>query len=159
MATVTKKRATKQTQVGGVPYGNKWVNKYSFETNAAGILVDSDQTTAVVVADKVRIGVLPRGLEIHDALAIVSDAFTASVTFKVGFEYVDGVDSTTVPQDDDYFFAALANTAQRTTANNLAVRPVKLPKDAYLILTCAGANNASIGILDLIVEGELKGAI
>jgi hypothetical protein len=34
----------------------------------------------------------------------------------VGFEYVDGVDDTTVPQDDDYFFAALAINASAARA-------------------------------------------
>lgn len=157
MANVTKNNVRKLQQYAG-PQGNAWRDKFNFTTNASGVFVDSDQTTAVVQTNVVRIGILPAGLELHDALAIVSDAFTAVTTAKVGFEYVDGVDSTAVPQDDDYFFAALAtNAAGRTRAANTAVAPVTLPKDAYLILTVAGADHASAGVLDLIVEGIHKG--
>ena len=157
MATVTKKNVRKLQQYAG-PQGNAWKDKFNFTTNASGVFVDSDKATAVVQTDVVRIGVLPAGLELHDALAIVSDAFTALTTAKVGFAYVDGVDSADVPQDDDYFFAALATNAQgRTRANNTAVAPVTLPKDAYLILTVAGADHAAAGVLDVIVEGVHKG--
>jgi hypothetical protein len=157
MTTVTKD-GIGAGQFGGVPYGNKSALKFSFETNASGVLVDSDQATAVGIGDIVRLGVLPGGFDLHDALAIIADAFTATITFDIGFAYVDGVDSTAVPQDADYFFASLASTAGRTRANNTAVRPVVLPKDAYLILTNKVAANASVGKLDVIIEGELKGA-
>lgn len=160
MATITKKRVLTEQQFGGAPYGNRTSLAFSFETSATGRYVNSDTPgTAVAIADKVRIGVLPAGMRIEDALAIVSDAFTALATAKIGFEYVDGVDSTEVPQDDDYFFAALAyNAVGRTRANNLAVRPVTLPKDAYLTLVNAGAALAEAGQLDLLVEGVLLGA-
>jgi hypothetical protein len=95
---------------------------------------------------------------LKDALAITSDAFTSSVTHDIGFEYVDGVDSSDVPQDADYFFNDLANTAARTRANNTGVRPVVLPKDAYVIATVAGADHASAGCLDLLIEVDLNGA-
>ena len=36
--------------------------------------------------------------------------------------------------------------------------PVTLPKDAYLILTTAGAANAVVGVADFFVEGVLVGA-
>ena len=118
------------------------VREFTFETNSSGVYVDSDTTTAVGNGDKVRVGVLSAGMRLHDALAIVSDAFRASSTAKIGFEYVDGVDSTDVPQDDDYFFAALAlDAAGRTRAANTGVRPVTLPKDAYLIVTNGGGNS------------------
>jgi hypothetical protein len=158
MATVTKNRAHKNPPFGGVPYGNNSVLKFVLETSSAGVLVDGDKTTALVQTDVARLGLLPAGMRLDDALAIVSDAFTASVTHKIGFAYADGVDDTDVPQDDDYFFAALANTAARTRAANVAVKPVVLPKDAYLIATVAGADHASAGRLDLLVYGELKGA-
>jgi hypothetical protein len=88
----------------------------------------------------------------------VSDAFTAATTCKLGFAYVDGVDSTAVPQDDDYFSASVAtNAAGRYVANNTAVAPVILPKDAYLIITVAGADHASAGVMDVIVEGIWTG--
>lgn len=158
MATVTKKRV-KHTNAGvSAPYGNGWSQTYTFETNSSGVFVDSDKTTAVAQNDVVRIGVLPAGLELHDALEIVSDAFTAATTADIGFAYVDGVDDSTVPQDADYFDAALDTAAQgRTRAANLAVTPVRLPKDAYLILTIGGASHASAGRLDVIVNGVWYG--
>lgn len=157
MATVNTKQMPYQAGISG-PYGNGWKKKFTFQTTAAGVAVNTDKATAVAIGDVVRLGIMPAGVELHDALAIVSDAFTALTTAKIGFAYVDGVDDASVPQDDDYFFAALAtSSAGRTSANNTAVRPVRLPKDAYLILTRAGAADASVGVMDLIVEGENLG--
>lgn len=159
MATATKKQVLTQQQFGGVPYGNKTGLIFRFDTNASGVWTGSDQSTAIASGDKARLGVLPSGLLLVDCLAIVSDLFTASVTAALGFEYVDGVDSTSVPQDADYFFAALALSAiGRTRANNLAVAPVRLPKDAYLIMTTGGAAIAAAGVADFVIEGILTGA-
>lgn len=158
MATITKKQVLTERQFGGAPYGNHTVLPFTFETNASGVYVNSDTATAVQISDKVRIGVLPAGAKLNDCLAILTNAFTATSTFKVGFEYVDGVDSTAVPQDDDYFFAALAATVGRTRAANTAVRPVTLPKDAYLIVTNQVAAQAEAGVLDLLIESVLTGA-
>ena len=83
---------------------------------------------------------------------------TASVTGKIGFEYVDGVDSTAVPQDDDYFMVAgqsLATAARLRNATTNAA--VTLPKDAWLILTTAGAANAKVSKLDFILFGGSEG--
>jgi hypothetical protein len=155
MATLTRKKVLTEGGFGGAtPYGNAVALAFSFETTAAGLMVNSDGAAAVQVSDKCRIGVIPAGTKIHDALAIVSNAFTATSTAKIGFEYVDGVDSTTVPQDDDYFFAALNIAAVgRTRAANTGVRPLVLPKDAYVILTNQVAAQAEVGALDLIIEG------
>lgn len=160
MATITKKQITSQNQHGGVPYGNLTRLPFKFAANASGYFLDSDTPAAAVgIGDKVRLGILPAGMRLEDMLAIVSDAFTALATAKIGFEYVDGVDVTAVPQDDDYFFAALAyNVVGRTTANNTAVAPLTLPKDAYLILTNQTAALNAVGIIDLLVEGVLTGA-
>jgi len=158
MAIITKKYAKTEQQIGGVPYGNKTALKFKLETNASGVLVNGDQTTAFGIADVARLGILPAGADLIDALAIVSDAFTGLVTFDIGFAYVDGVDSTAVPQDDNYFFENLTNAAGRTRANNITVAPVKLPKDAWLIATVAGAANASAGVLDIVIETILNGA-
>jgi hypothetical protein len=157
MSTVTLKRIRQQKQIGGVPFGNKTALKFTLETNSSGVIVDSNLATALQVADKVYLGILPAGAELHDALAALSDAFTASVTHDIGFEYVDGVDDTDVPQDADYFFNDLANSVGRTRANNTGVRPVKLPKEAYLVATVAGAAHASAGVLDIIVDCVLNG--
>ena len=121
-------------------------------------MVASDSAVAVANTDKVILGVIPEGMLLADALAIVSDAFTALTTADLGFEYVDGVDDAAVPQDADYFSAALATSAVgRTPADNNAVAPVILPKDAYLILTVGGAAHASAGQLDIIIDGVLRG--
>lgn len=158
MATVTKTNAKKLRQFVGAPYGNVWRDSFVFKTNASGIMPDSDSAAAVANGDKVILGLLPAGLELHGSLAIVSDEFTALTTAKIGFEYADGVDSAEVPQDDDYFHAALATSAAgRTAANNTAVMPVKLPKDALLTLVVGGADHASAGRLDFIVEGIWTG--
>ena len=157
MATVNTRQMAYQAGISG-PYGNGWKKKFTYQTTAAGVAVNTDKATAVAANDIVRLGIVPAGVELHDALAIVSDAFTATTTAKIGFAYVDGVDDAAVPQDDDYFFAALNTAATgRTRANNAAVRPVRLPKDAYLILTRTTAADASVGVLDLIVEGENLG--
>ena len=157
MATATKKRLN-QAQQFTACYGNKFAQVFRFETTATGVCVDSNQATAVQISDIVRIGILPAGLELHDALAVVSDAFAATTTADLGFAYVDGVDSTAVPQDADYFFAAVSTAAAgRTRANNTAVAPLRLPKDAYLIVTRKGAADSAAGIVDFIVEGILTG--
>jgi hypothetical protein len=158
MATVTKDKIRELVAFGGAPYGNATSLLFSLITNASGVLLNGDKATALVQTDKVRLGIMPAGTLLKDALAITSDAFTASVTHKIGFEYVDGEDSADVPQDDDYFYAALAGTVGRTRASNTGVRPVVLPKEAYLIATVGGADHASAGVLDLVVDVELKGA-
>ena len=159
MATITRKKIHSAQQFGGVPYGNVTKLQFTLITGATGAFTDSDSTAAITAADGVRIGVLPAGMRLDDALAIVSDAFTATATTKIGFAYVDGVDSTDVPQDADFFFAALAmDAAGRTRANNTAVVPVVLPKDAYLVLDWDVATNAVVGRLDVLVEGVLVGA-
>lgn len=157
MATVTKKNVKNLRSMGGVPYGNAWKNQFTFETNASGVFVDSNQATAIAIGDVVRIGVLPAGLAIHDSLSIVSDAFTALTTADVGFAYVDGVDSASVPQDAAYFNDNLVTNAVGVTRKTGTKAPVTLPKDAYLILTNAGAAHASAGVLDVIIEGIATG--
>jgi len=158
MATVTKKRARNLQQHGGVPYGNNSVLDYQFKTNASGVFVDSDTTAAVGATDKVRLGIIPAGFRIQDSLAIISDAFTATITADIGFEYVDGVDDTNVPQDADYFNNSLSlATAGRTRQGNTGVAPVTLPKDAWLIVTNEVAAHASAGQLDFLVYGVATG--
>lgn len=155
MTTVTKKRLP-QVQQHAAPYGNKFGQVFRYQTNASGVALDSDLATAVQVNDVVRIGILPAGLEIYRGEAVVSDAFAASTTADIGFAYVDGVDSTDVPQDADYFHAALDTAATGRTASK-AIAPVRLPKDAYLIVTRKGAADSAVGILDYVVDGVLTG--
>lgn len=156
MSTVTT-RGIKNSQFT-YPAGNKTVIKGNFTTSAAGVAANSDLATAVQINDVVRIGFLPAGAELQDAQAIVSDAFTAATTADIGFLYADGVDSAVVPQDAAYFFAALATSATGRTRSTVAKAPVRLPKDAFLVLTRKAAADASAGIIDVLVEAVLQGA-
>jgi hypothetical protein len=90
---------------------------------------------------------------------IVHDAFTASATMKFGFSYVDGVDSTVVPQDDDFFLGATALDAAAVTVGARALAPVVLPKDAFLVGTLAGANLAAVGKMAIHLQTELRGEV
>lgn len=158
MATITRKGLKQEATFGTAPYGNATTLEFPLTTNASGAAVNADSTDAIASGDKVRIGIIPAGFRLHDSLAIVSTAFTASVTGSFGFEYVDGVDDAAVPQDADYFGAAVAiNTAGRYAASNTAVKPVTLPKEAYLTLTTGGANNTKAAALTFLLRGELVG--
>lgn len=157
MANITKKRLTER-QFGGVPYGNTTTLHFTLETNATGAAIDSDTAAAIASGDVVRLGVLPAGTKLQDAQAIVSTAFSASVTGSLGFAYVDGVDSAAVPQDAAYFLNAQTLAAAARVRANTAKAPVTLPKDAYLILTTGGAANAKAAKLDALIEVELVGA-
>ena len=158
-ATVTKNYVDTLRQIGGVPYGNTTKLLYSLTLNSSGIMVDSDHTDAIQDADTILLGKIPAGATLLDCKAIVSNVGQASTTATIGFAYCDGVDVTAVPEDADYFFAALALDAQsRTAANNLAVAPVTLPKDAYLtFLNNVGAQDEAMQvdiILDVILTGD-----
>jgi len=154
MSTVTKKQIRNDPFFAADGCGNQSVVVFTLEVNASGILVSSDLATALQIGDVVRIGVLPAGFKPIDALFIASDAFTALVTADIGFAYVDGVDSTVVPQDADYFGSAIAlNTAGRYPADNVAVKPETLPKDAYVTMTMAGAACAAAGRVDVVIYG------
>jgi len=159
MATITKKNLRNERSHAGA-FGNRWSQIYSFDTNSSGYFLDSDTPAAAVgITDVVRLGIIPAGVRLSDAMVIISDASAASVTYKLGFAYVDGVDVTAVPQDDDYFVVAgtAASTAIRQVANNTAVRPVTLPKDAYLIWTNAGAAHSATMNVDVVVQGTMVG--
>lgn len=159
MATITKKALPSEAQFGGTPYGNATKLQFNLTTNAVGAAVNSDTATGIGLGDVVRIGILPAGAKLFDALAIVSTNFTAAVTAKVGFLYVDGVDSTAVPQNDAYFFTAGAVlTTAAALRSNAPTAPLTLPKDAYLVITTAGAANAKAAVLDVIVDAILTGA-
>lgn len=157
-------------EFGGTPYGNSQVRHFVLETNAIGAAVDGNSAAAIGATDTVVLGTLRAGMRLDDALAIVSDAFTATITGDLGFIYADGVDDTQVlatkegrpyvPQDADYFFADLAVAAVgRTRANNTGVKPVTLPKDAYLVWTNQVAAHASVGRADFLIYGEDRGPL
>lgn len=139
------------------PDGN--ASKLLFKmATVAGVVSDSDATAALGSGDTVKLGLIPAGTTLLGAMGIVSDAFTSLSTLAIGFAYCDGVDVTATPQDADYFFAALALDAQgRTAANNVAVAPVTLPKDAYLVATHSAHTQDTTGRIDVVVDAILNG--
>ena len=156
MATLTKKNIDNLQQIGGTPWGNLTCLEFTFETNASGVWVDSDQATAVGIADVGKVGRLPAGFRLLDAKIIISDAFTANSTFDLGFAYADGVDVTAAPQDADYFFNDLDEAVGLTFKTN-PTAPVTLPKDAYLTLLNNTAAQAAAGAMNILVTGILTG--
>lgn len=159
MATVTLKNVAHIPQEGNCvsPWGNMDALEYNYTTNSSGIIVASDKATAVADGDVVRLGVIPAGFRMLDMIRIISDAFASSTTDKIGFQYVDGVDSTAVPQDDDYFSGATTSAATAITRKTAVTAPVTLPKDAYLIVTRAGAADSAAGVMDIILLGKKMG--
>jgi hypothetical protein len=158
MANFTKRLSRAAGKHAQTPYGNMVNYCYGLVTSAAGVPADSDSTVALTTADVLRLGIIPAGTKLLDSIHVVSDAFTAAATCKLGFAYVDGVDVAAVPQDADYFVAALDLNAVAVSRKTNATPPVTLPKDAYLVLDLDGANLAAAGVLDVTVIGELVGA-
>lgn len=157
MATIKKVRYQDAAPFGGVPYGNVTTLPFQLKTRANGSAIDSDTAAAIGNGDSVVLGLLPAGMTLHDAVLKVSVAFTAAVVGKLGFAYDDGVDDSSVPQDDDYFATAAALNAVGLYRMATTVAPVKLPKDAKLVLVCSGAANAKAAQLDVLIQGELGG--
>lgn len=158
MAIVTS-TSKHRNQLGATPWGNLNVLHFILATAANGGVQDADSNAPLAVGDKVRLGVLPAGSTLVDSAAIVSAGLTATVKGDLGFEYVDGVDSTKTPQDATYFGAALdlATAARLRKATTKA--PVTLPKDAYLVLTTSGAANDKAGRVDVVVQAISTGAL
>ncbi|MNV91950.1 hypothetical protein D3C71_1864960 [compost metagenome] len=118
----------------------------------------SNSEAPLGIGDKVYLQMLPEGFRLEDSQTIVSVALTAAVTGSLGFEYADGVDSAEVPQDAAYFGAGLVLNATGRLRTASVKAPVTLAKEAYLVLTIAGAANAKAGRVDVIVHGERLGA-
>ena len=157
--TTLNTKGIKNGQYSG-PSGNAVRIRGTYAVNASGVAANqSDLATAVQVNDVVRIGILPAGTELHSAEAIVSDAFAASTTADIGFLYVDGVDSSAVPQNAAFFYAALATSSTGRTRATALNAPVRLPKDAYLVLTRKGAADSAAGIMDVLVDTVLQGPL
>jgi len=158
MATITKKNVDTQF-LHTAPYGNVWANQYHFETNSAGVWVDSDKTTAIASGDNCLLGILPGGLKILDALIIRSNVFKASATASIGFQYCDGVNaSAPAAQDPVYFCTTLALSSLGVTRKTETKVPLTLPKDAYLTLLHADQTQDEVGIIDIIVYGIWTGS-
>jgi len=161
MATYNKKYKGKE-QTYNRDSGNKTVLSFQLKTDSSGKLDGAKERgsdlAALTSGDIVRLGVLPMGFELHDCLGVCHDVGVASSTIALGFAYVDGVDDSDVPQDDDYFYAAFSlNAANRTRANNTAVKPVTLPKDAYLIATHSAHTQNVVLEANFHIEGVMQG--
>ena len=158
MAKYSTQQINSRHQFGGVECGNQLVLHKAFTTLANGAPGDCNTKTALAVGDVVNLVRLDAGTLLSDAQLIVSTAFGAGVKADIGFAYADGVDSTEVPQDADYFFAeadlSAAARLRTTTANAVA----RLPKAAYLTLTVKGAAIAQVGKADVVIGGEWQGA-
>jgi hypothetical protein len=157
MATVTKKYTRMALNMSGSPYGNLSVLPYKLETNSSGVCVDSDQATAIINTNVVRMGRLPAGAFLYDSIMTVIGATNGSVTGKLGFEYVDGVDDSAVPEDDDFFNAAKSLASIAMFRKDVGTKPVKLPKEAWLILTIGGADINEASEIEVDIICELKG--
>lgn len=153
MATINVSGLFQQTPRNISSIGNLNCEDYVLAVDAAGKVAGVD----IATGDIIRLGIIPGGYELLPAHAVVlvPDAFGTGVTAKVGFAYVDGVDVTAVPQDDDYFVTATSVASQGIIrGNNAAVGAVTLPKDAYLIVTLAGtSHDASAARMEVQVMG------
>lgn len=158
MATITKVgHQEARNRLGSTPWGNLSALFYKLLTNSSGAVVGGDSSAAVASGDKVRIGILPAGFRLFDSELIIKTGMTATITGKLGFEYVDGVDDSSVPQDDDYFGTGIALATAARVRNAAANTSVVLPKDAWLILTTAEANNAKVSEIEAIVFATSEG--
>ncbi|RZL88825.1 MAG: hypothetical protein EOP82_21655 [Variovorax sp.] len=157
MATV-KKTQFRSRQFHNAPYGNSAHLHFQLKTDSTGAAIGADSTAALGIGDKVVLGPLQEGMRLDDSLMVISTGLTASVTGSLGFEYDDGVDSTEVPQSATYFGTALALATAARLRNATTNAPVVLPKAANLILTIAGAANAKVSQLDIVINGEMTGA-
>lgn len=159
MATITKKLDKEaRVRLGNAPYGNLTAFTFGMQCTATGAVIGTEaaQSGTTAAGTVVRLGVLPAGFRLVDYKASVSVAFTGSVTLDVGFEYVDGVNSTTVPQDDDYFASGAGNTAV-VTRKATTTKEVTLPKDAYLIVTVKSQANATAAAAEFTVFAVADG--
>ena len=157
MAKITRKTASQPQYGGFAPYGNLTALYYQVATNATGAVIESDSTAAVASGDVIDLGPIPAGMRLDDVLITVSTAMSAAVTGKLGFVYSDGVDRTDVPQNDAFFGTGYALAAAAVLRKTATTAPIRLPKEARLILTTGGAANAKASQIDVRLVGELTG--
>lgn len=160
MATMKLKNANKLPDNGYTagPYGTLNALHYVFETNSSGVVVGADDSTALQATEDVVLGVIPKGTKMIDVMCAVSDTFSDTSTFDLGFEYVDGEDSTDVAEDPDYFVdAGDYHDAVGVLRKTTGTAPAVLPKDAYLVLLNNTAAQAETGYMDIFIICELMG--
>lgn len=153
-----KLNGASRARFGNKPYGNEAVYRFPLETNATGVLQNSrDATVALAVNDVITLGLLQGGMVPDTMKAIVSNHFGAGVTASFGIAYVDGVDSTELPQSATYFGSGIALSAVGEIQVPMKAKLAPLPKDAYLTMTVTGAAVAEAGYADVVVKGEQLG--
>ena len=123
----------------------------AFTTLANGAPGDCNTTTQLQIGDVVNLVRLDAGTLLTDAQLVVSTAFGTGVKADIGFAYADGVDSTAVPQDDDFFGTGITVATAGRYRNATSNPSVTLPKEAWLTMTTAGAANAKASELEIIV--------
>jgi hypothetical protein len=148
----------RRLQFGGPsPYGNATAFRFPLRADSSGAPLLSDSAAALAVGDKVYLGGLPEGFVIHDAQLVVSTAFTASNTADVGFEYADGVDDASYPQNLAGFFSGQSTATTTRARSSVVLEPKPLPKEAKVVFTQKGAALAKAAAAYLLVIGELIG--
>lgn len=157
MATITKNGKDARVRLGSTPWGNKSALHYGLATNATGAVIGGNSNAAVASGDKVRIGLIPAGMRIYDSSVLIATAMSASVTGNLGFEYADGVDDASVPQSATAFGSALALSSAARLRNATTNKSVKLPKDAWLVLTTGGAANAKASDIEITLDAIAEG--
>lgn len=157
MATL-KIEGASRARFGNKPFGNDAVYRFVVETNATGVLQRSrDATAPLAVNDVITVGLLQAGMVPDTVKAIVSNHFGAGVTASFGIAYVDGVDSTELPQSATYFGSGIVLSAVGEVPVPVKVKLAPLPKDAYLTMTITGAAVAESAYADVVVKGEQLG--
>jgi hypothetical protein len=160
MATVNTNQMVQAQQFGNVPFGNVSALPFNLTVNASGVATNTDQTTAVQIADIIRLGILPAGMTLQDVQNTISVAMSGSTTASLGFLYKDGVDvASPYAQDAAYFYAGLSTASTGVSRKTGVKAPMVLPKDAYLVLTNAGAAYAQAGVIDIVVQGIHTGNV
>jgi hypothetical protein len=149
---MTINTTTRLDKSGGAPYGTAIV-LHGKVTVAAGENLDADN------GDILNLIHVPAGTEMHTLTVINGDLDSgANLTAKIGFAYVDGVDSTVVPQDDDIFLASAAWGQAAATTTYYMDPPLIVQKDAYITITVT-STTAAANAGAVAVKGTLLGAV
>jgi hypothetical protein len=157
MATNKSRNPDPRNALGSTPWGQTSTLRFVLQTSATGALVNGTLATPIASGDKLVLGTIPAGFRVVDSQIIVRTPLTAAVVGDVGFEYADGVDVPAVPQDADYFGAALVLNAAGRLRNGTTNPTVCLPKDASLIVTTGGAANAKAGKVEILLTVVAEG--
>ena len=144
-------------RVGNTAYGNSQKLHFVLSTDTNGKVLGADALADFKQDDEVALGILPTGMRLHDSLVNVTTPMSASTTLTLGFKYVDGIDHTAVPQDDDYFGSGLVVSAAGRLRNATTNASVRLPKDAYLVAKLGGANNEKASCVEMTIDAAMEG--